>query len=197
VDGKVYGQYAVYVSDTGKKFPCEGVRLQTSVPYESMVRFNRIDKGDNQLLNYNEVVFDAADSNQDGVLSILEYVSARAEYMLGEIATEAKVSSDFKRVDKDNDGELSFMEIWFDGADGNKDGALSLVEYAKACDQGKFGQSGSHADVVKDFERIDKDGDRMLNYMEIVFDDVDVDKDGELSKGEYAQAHPDDSSSEN
>jgi len=191
-DGTMYGQYAVYVSDKGRKFLCNGVELRTSIAYRSMVRFNHIDKGEDQFLNYNEVVFDAADFNKDGVLSFLEYVTARAEYMLGEIATDAKVQSDFKRVDKDNDGELNFFEIVFDNADTNKDGALSLVEYAEACERDEFGGIFPDGDVVKDFERIDKDGDEKLNYMEMVFDDVDVNKDGEVSKVEYIQAHPED-----
>jgi len=192
-DGTVYGQYAVYVSDEKGTFPCDGIDLQVSIYHKSIVHFNHIDKGDDKFLNYNEVVFDTADSNQDGVLSFVEYVDARAEYMLGEIATAAKVQSDFKRVDKDNNGELDFFEIVFDSADANKDEALSLVEYAEACAQEKFGESGTDRDVVNDFERIDKDGDGMLNFLEMVFDDVDADKDGELSKGEYSQAHPDDS----
>jgi len=43
-------------------------------------------------------------------------------------------------------------------------------------------------DVLSDFNRIDKDGDGMLNYNEIAFDAADANKDSQLSLGEYMDA---------
>jgi len=40
--------------------------------------FNRIDKDGDGMLNYNEVAFDVADTNKDGMLSQEEYYNARA-----------------------------------------------------------------------------------------------------------------------
>jgi len=42
--------------------------------------------------------------------------------------------------------------------------------------------------VVDDFNRIDKDGDGQLNYNEVAFDTADLNKDGQLSLGEYYNA---------
>merc|ERR1719403_123839 len=43
-------------------------------------------------------------------------------------------------------------------------------------------------DVAADFNRIDKDGDGMLNYNEVAYDAADANKDSQLSFGEYAAA---------
>ena len=43
-------------------------------------------------------------------------------------------------------------------------------------------------DVIGDFNRIDKDGDGMLNYNEVAFDAADANKDSQLSLGEYYNA---------
>merc|ERR1712212_205862 len=43
-------------------------------------------------------------------------------------------------------------------------------------------------DVIGDFNRIDKDGDGMLNYNEVAFDAADTNKDSQLSLGEYYNA---------
>ena len=42
--------------------------------------------------------------------------------------------------------------------------------------------------VIDDFNRIDKDGDGMLNYNEVAFDAADTNKDSQLSLGEYYDA---------
>merc|ERR1712025_735846 len=42
--------------------------------------------------------------------------------------------------------------------------------------------------ITDDFNRIDKDGDGMLNYNEVAFDIADENKDGLLSQGEYFNA---------
>jgi len=51
------------------------------------VDFNRIDKDGDGMLNYNEVAFDIADVNKDGLLSKAEYHSARFAGMLGSTAS--------------------------------------------------------------------------------------------------------------
>merc|ERR1719357_716624 len=43
-------------------------------------------------------------------------------------------------------------------------------------------------DMYSDFNRIDRDGDGMLNYNEVTFDAADANKDGQLSLGEYYNA---------
>merc|ERR1719167_2009340 len=50
------------------------------------------------------------------------------------------------------------------------------------------GANYSSGDVVADFNRIDKDGDGMLNYNEVAFDAADANKDSQLSFDEYARA---------
>jgi len=47
---------------------------------------------------------------------------------------------------------------------------------------------GPGGNVMNDFNRIDKDGDGMLNYNEVAFDAADANKDGQLSLGEYYNA---------
>jgi len=187
-DGTVYGQYAIYVSDQAKEFPCENFDLQISFD-ERVMQFFRIDKGDDNLLSYDEVIFSNADTNKDNVLSTLEYSDARADYMFGETETEANVLDDFDRVDKNHDGFLTFLEIAFDCADVNKDGNLSITEYAVTRAQELLGGSGTYKAAVEDFHRIDKDGDETLIFTEVAFDAADANKDGELSIEEYSLAH--------
>jgi len=188
-DGTFLGQYAVYVSDEAKEFHCEGIDLKISMDARVMQFFNLIDKGDDSLLSYDEVIFNYADYNKDNFLSMAEYSDARADYMFGETATDANVLDDFERVDKNHDGVLTFLEIAFDSADSNKDGKLSIPEYAETRAQELLGGSGTDKNTVKDFHRIDKDGDESLIFSEIAFDAVDTNKDGELSVGEYSLSH--------
>jgi len=187
-DGTVYGQYAIYVSDEAKEFPCESFDLQISMD-ERVMQFYRIDKSDDDLLNYDEVIFSNADSNKDNLLSTVEYSAARADYMFGETATDAILLDDFDRVDKNHDGFLTFLEIAFDSADINKDGNLSITEYAETRAQELLGGNGTYKEVVDDFHRIDKDGNESLIFAEIAFDAADTNKDGELTIEEYSLAH--------
>jgi len=186
--GTLYGQYAIYISNEAKTFPCGGIRLQISMNPTVVRSFDRIDKGDDNLLNYEEYTFSNADTNSDDVLSMEEYTRARAVSLFGETAAHVNVSSDFKRVDKNNDEVLSFLEVVFDIADLSKDGILSIVEFTEARAQELLGRSATDIDVLKDFLRIDKDGDEGLIFNEIAFDSVDRNKDGELSLGEYSLA---------
>jgi len=184
-DGPLYGQYAIYVSDEAKTFICEGIDLKISMDSKLMAEFNRIDRGNDNSLNYDEVVFNLADGNNDKVLSAVEYSDARADFMFGETATDSSVQNDFQRVDKDHDKLLTFLEIAFDSADHNKDGRLSITEYSEARTQELLGEDGTDEEVARDFQRIDQDGDESLIFTEIAFDAADTDKDGELSAREY------------
>jgi len=59
-----------------------------------------------------------------------------------------------------------------------------VAKPASPCPPGADCGSG----VLTDFARIDKDGDGLLNYNEVAFDAADVNKDSQLSLGEYADA---------
>jgi len=48
--------------------------------------FTRIDKDGDGYLNYNEIVFDIADTDKDGLLSLEEYAAARAAGNLADTA---------------------------------------------------------------------------------------------------------------
>jgi len=190
-NGILYGQYAVYISAEAKTFHCEGIKLQTSMDPTVGSRFVSIDRGKDNYLNYDEFAFSIADANKDHLLSSVEYSVARADYMFVETATDANLLSDFKRVDKNHDNVLTFLEIVFDSADINKDRVLSIVEYAGARVNELLGRSGTDTEVSTDFLRIDKDGDESLTFYEVAFDTFDTDRDGELSLGEYSYADAD------
>jgi len=96
-----------------------------------------------RLMTLNEVQFDMSDDNKDGKLSFNEYGAARMDGLLEATGTydpsgRSNVVSDFRRIDKDNDGKLSNEEVAFDAADLNKDGTLSFNEYAAARKSGKL-----------------------------------------------------------
>jgi len=129
-DGILYGQYALYTSDEADKFLCAGVHLKTShYDPEFVTSFDRVDRGNNGLLDFNEFIFDVVDSNKDGVLSLNDYSDARSEGKFVETVSNGGVVIDFNRIDKDGDQKLHFEEIIFDTADTDKDGEISLQEY--------------------------------------------------------------------
>lgn len=184
-NGPLYGQYAVYISDEATTFPCEGIDLEISIYDKAkMTNFISLDKGDDQLLDWNEFVFGIADINNYGVLSAKEYDDAGRKDMFPTTFTKDN-AYDFKRIDKDGDGNVNYLEILFDNADSNKNSELTLGEYFEARAHDMFGKIGTDADVVSDFQRIDKDGDGAVDFIEMLFDDADTNKDGELSAGEY------------
>lgn len=136
VDGTLYGQYAIYVSDVAKTIPCEGITLQTSMYDKISIDdwspdFDRVDKHDDLRLNYGEFEFDVADNDKDGLLTVREYFDARANKIFQE-TVHGDISRDFHRIDKNGDRLLNFYEIEFDKADTNKDGELSSNEYYAA-----------------------------------------------------------------
>jgi len=128
-DGEVYGQYAVYVSDDARTFLCKDRTLLTSM-YDGRYSqdFDRVEKDGDYVLNFNEFVFDKADTDEDGVISQVEFSVARLQHRFVETA-DADVMTDFDRVDRNGDGVLNIDEIEFDSADTNKDGELSYDEY--------------------------------------------------------------------
>jgi len=179
-DGPLYGQYAVYISDEATTFPCEGIDLQVSM-FDS----------DDDFLNWNEFIFGMADRDTDGFLSAKEYDDAIKKDMFAK--TVKSPGNDFKRIDRDGDGNLSYLEIGFDAFALYRHSELSLGEYFEARAQKMFGKIQTDADVVSDFQRIDKDGDGKIDFLEILFDDADTNKDGELSAREYFLSHVADS----
>jgi len=128
-DGELYGQYAVYVSDDARTFPCKDRTLLTSM-YDGRYSqdFDRVEKDGDDVLRFTEFIFDKADWNKDGVISQIEFSRARLEHRFGQTAS-VDVMTDFNRVDRNGDGVLDIDEIEFDSADTNKDGELSYVEY--------------------------------------------------------------------
>jgi len=158
------------------------------------------------------VTFDLADSNRDGRISRGEY--AAAGYAAGGFAAggfaargrdlgpyagrSGQVYRDFRRIDKNRDGMLSYPEVAYDMADTNKDGVLDFNEYSKGVGAqaystgygtgyGTQGYSIGYG-AQGDFERIDKDRDGYLNPLEARFDYADTNKTGQLGFGEYAAA---------
>jgi len=132
-DGILFGQYAIYISDKATSFPCKGVQLEISMFDLDIAEFDRIDRHDIEgFLTYNEVVFDMADSNKDGFLSLKEYSKAREVNRYRKTISDADVWTDFHRIDQDGDGLLNYDDLAFAMADSNKDGKLSLVEYSSA-----------------------------------------------------------------
>jgi len=132
-DGKLYGQYAIYISDSATSFPCKKVNLEISMFDLDITDFNRIDRHDIKgFLTYDEVVFDTADINKDRFLSLKEYSKAREVNRFRQTISDKDVWTDFHRIDRDGDGLLNYDDLAFAMADTNKDGKLSLLEYSRA-----------------------------------------------------------------
>jgi len=132
-DGEVYGQYAVYVSEDVETFICnKDHTLLTAMHGDKyFTDFHRVERDGDNMLNFVEFVFDKADVNKDGVLSRMEFSTARLNHRFVKTA-DKDVLTDFTRIDKDGDGVLDIDEMEFDIADTNKDGELSYHEYYEA-----------------------------------------------------------------
>jgi len=100
--------------------------------------FDLVDKDEDGFLNYDEVAFDIADTNKDGLISLEEYKLARSDSIFAETVHDGDMAIDFDRIDRNDDGFLSYDELAFDIADIMKDGLLSLEEYASARADGVF-----------------------------------------------------------
>jgi len=170
-DGTMYGQYAIYVSDVAEDFPCEGQDLEISMYDEALVQdFERADKSDNGFVDFDEIMFEIVDLDEDGSLSPSEYATARSHNRFADTTP------------------FGFEEITFEIADLDGDGILSPLEYSEARSHNRFEDTASETDIVNDFIRIDKDDDVLLTIDEIAFDVADIDKDSELSLEEFAKA---------
>jgi len=72
--------------------------------------------------------------------------------------------------------------------------ATQLTEYstsAPSATQRQISDPSHETNALNDFDRIDKDGNGVLNYEEIIFDIADVNKDGDISRDEYLAARAD------
>jgi len=167
----MYGQYAIYISDEAEDFPCEGQDLEISMYDQALVQdFERADISVNGFVDFEEIMFEIADLDEDGSLSPSEYSEARSHNRFEDTTS------------------IGFEEIIFEIADLDGDGILSPLEYSEARSHNRFEDTASETDIVSDFIRIDKDGDVLLTIDEIAFDVADIDKDSELSLEEFAQA---------
>jgi len=132
-DGTMYGQYAIFISDEAEAFPCEGQDLEISIYGPALVEdFERADKSVNGFVDFEEIMFEIADLNGDGVLTPSEYSEARSHNRFEGTTSDSDIAIDFSRVDKDGNLLLTIDEIAFDIADTNKDSQLSLAEFALA-----------------------------------------------------------------
>jgi len=104
--------------------------------------FSRIDKDGDGKLNYNEVAFDIADQNKDGVLSHGPAPPCPPGADCG-----GNITEDFSRIDKDGDGMLNYNKVAFDIADQNKDGVLSHGEYFNARATGNLSNTAGFGNV--------------------------------------------------
>jgi len=132
-DGTMYGQYAIYVSDEAEAFPCKGQDLEISMYDPELVQaFERADKTVDGFVDFEEMMFEVADLNGDGMISPLEYSEARSHNRFEYTTSDTDIATDFSRVDKDGNLLLTIDEIAFDFADTDKDSELSLEEFARA-----------------------------------------------------------------
>ena len=93
--------------------------------------------------------FETADTDKDGKISLAEFTAFRTE----------QLKKNFAKMDANSDGFLTKEEIskgkapaWFDGADANKDGKLSVDEFV----------ASRGADLQKEFAKLDGNADGFL-----------------------------------
>jgi len=95
-------------------------------------KFRRSDKDQDKCLSFLEVAFNAVDRSGDGELTPAEYVSGIADGLLLGTSTGRGTMIDFKRIDRDQDGMLSYDEVAFAVTDTNKNGVISVGELSQA-----------------------------------------------------------------
>lgn len=117
-----------------------------------------------ELVAYRTKLFEAADTNKDGVLDSAEM----AAHMRARMAK--RIAARLAAFDKNKDGKLTLDEVpaparrHFWRADANLDGVLTVEEMQKAGER------------------------RLRRRLMFVFFRVDVDKDGKISKNEFIDA---------
>eukprot|EP00090_Calanus_glacialis_P007278 TRINITY_DN15715_c0_g1_i1.p1 TRINITY_DN15715_c0_g1~~TRINITY_DN15715_c0_g1_i1.p1 ORF type:complete len:183 (-),score=84.00 TRINITY_DN15715_c0_g1_i1:149-697(-) len=115
--------------------------------------------------------FSDADKNQDGYLSMDEYVRVFREH--GVNITKEEVSIYFSSKDKDRDGLISYQEFCgrktvtekaFEALDINSDGYISKPEMIAASQ--RTGRRLSKTEVEATFKEYDQNKDNKLSYSE-------------------------------
>merc|ERR1712060_684315 len=96
--------------------------------------FERADKSDNGFVDFEEIMFEMVDLDEDGSLSPVEYATARS---LNRFADTTP---------------FGFEEITFEIADLDGDGILSPLEYSEARSHNRFEDTASETDIDKDSE---------------------------------------------
>jgi len=97
---------------------------------------------------------------------------------------DLRFAPDFDRVEQDGDDVINFAEFVFYRADMNEDGVLSRLEFSKARSNHRFAKT-IEDNSSTDFDRVDRNGDGVLDLDEIEFDSADSNRDGGLSYEEY------------
>jgi len=72
-DGKLLGQYAIFISDAADTFPCKNQQLHIEITKPIQEEYNLMDRNGDGFLNYAEFAFHIADVNIDELLSFEEY----------------------------------------------------------------------------------------------------------------------------
>jgi len=115
--------------------------------------------------------FTSADKNQDGFLSMAEYVRVFREH--GVNITKEEVAIYFSSKDKDKDGQISYEEFCgrktmtekaFEALDINSDGYITKPEMLAATQ--RTGRRMSKTEVDAAFREYDQNKDNKLNYNE-------------------------------
>lgn len=91
--------------------------------------FERTDRDEDDCLNFQEIAFDTADTDKNGELTSSEYFSAIGDGTLERTSTEKDWINNFKRIDRNENGVLTYKEYAFDIADKDNDGMISMEEY--------------------------------------------------------------------
>jgi Ca2+-binding EF-hand superfamily protein len=160
--------------------------------------------------------FSQIDGNKDGKISLVELTSSRETWLTevdankDGVATREEIRATFEsgrqermqkmfsRDDANKDGRLGRDETrmpsaWFEKADVDKDGALTLTELTDARKNKNAG--GKHAGAAGKGHRLDVNGDGKVERQELrdaaaaQFTRLDQNKDGSLTGDEFSAGH--------